>query len=63
MKRDLESVSLVKNALEEKFADGTGVNVDEEMANLLVLQNAFAANARVITAIQEMFQTLLTIGR
>ncbi|WP_420559166.1 flagellar hook-associated protein FlgK [Tepidicaulis sp.] len=63
VKRDLESVSLVKNALEEKFADGTGVNVDEEMANLLVLQNAFAANARVITAIQEMFQTLLTIGR
>jgi flagellar hook-associated protein 1 FlgK len=33
------------------------------MANLIRLQNAYAANARVITTISELFQVLLSIGR
>ena len=40
-----------------------GVNMDTEMAQLTVLQNAYAANARVISAVQSMFDTLLAIGK
>ena len=40
-----------------------GVNMDTEMAQLTVLQNAYAANARVISAVQSMFDTLLQIGK
>jgi flagellar hook-associated protein 1 len=32
------------------------------MSNLLVLQNAYSANARVMTAIKQMFDLLLNIG-
>ena len=39
----------------------TGVNVDEELANILVFQNSFAASARVINAAQELFDALLNI--
>jgi len=35
-----------------------GVNIDEEMANLIQLQNAFAAVARVITVTSELMDTL-----
>lgn len=38
-----------------------GVNVDNEMAQLVQLQNAYSANARIITAVQQMFTTLSNI--
>ena len=47
------------NALQQRFNNAAGVNVDQEMANLLDLQNAYAANARVLSAIKDMFDTLL----
>jgi flagellar hook-associated protein 1 FlgK len=39
---------VVVNALQQRFDDASGVNIDEEMANLLTLQNSYAANARVM---------------
>ena len=41
------------------MSDESGVNVDREMANLLTLQNSYAANARVLSTIQEMLKTLM----
>ncbi len=40
-----------------------GVDVDREMADLLQLQNAYAANARVLAAVQEMWDALLRSAR
>jgi flagellar hook-associated protein 1 FlgK len=40
-----------------------GVDVDQEMAGLLQLQNAYAANARVLAVVQEMWDALLRSGR
>ncbi len=37
----------------------SGVNVDEEMANTIIFQNAYNASARIITATNEMFDALL----
>ncbi len=42
------------NALQQRFNDSSGVNIDEEMANLLSLQTAYGANARVMTTVQDM---------
>ena len=42
---------------------GSGVNIDEELANLIVLQNAFAASARVISTVDRMFEELLNSVR
>jgi len=57
--RALDSQTIVQQALEEKVQSNTGVSIDDEMAQLLLLQNAYAANARVMSAVQEMM-TLLT---
>lgn len=50
---------VVLTSLQERFNDGAGVNVDEEMAHLLNLQTAYAANARVLTTIRDMLDTLM----
>lgn len=39
----------------------SGVNLDEEMANLLVFQRAFQASARVVGIVDELFDSLLNI--
>jgi flagellar hook-associated protein 1 len=50
---------VVLNTLQNKMNATTGVNIDDEMAHLLALQNAYSANARVMSSIKQMYDTLL----
>ncbi len=50
---------VVLNALQQRFNDTSGVNVDQEMANLLTLQNSYSANARVLSVVKDMFDALI----
>jgi flagellar hook-associated protein 1 FlgK len=43
---------------EQRYQQDTGVNLDEELANLQLLQNAYAASARLISVVQTLFDTL-----
>jgi flagellar hook-associated protein 1 FlgK len=52
----------VLSTLQQSFNNQSGVNIDTQMSNLIALQNAYGANARVMTTIQEMMQTLLQMG-
>jgi flagellar hook-associated protein 1 FlgK len=45
--------------LQQRFNETSGVNVDQEMANLLTLQNSYSANARVLSAVKDMFDALI----
>jgi flagellar hook-associated protein 1 FlgK len=56
-----EGQEVVLSTLKQKFADTAGVNIDDEMAHLLALQNAYAANARVMGVVKEMYQSLMQI--
>ncbi len=49
-------------ALENQIATISAVNLDEELANIIVLQNAYAASAKITSAISQMLDTLLKIG-
>lgn len=51
--------NVVLNTLQKKMSSSSGVDIDEEMANLLALQSAYAANARVMSTVNSMFQALL----
>jgi flagellar hook-associated protein 1 FlgK len=50
---------VVLSTLQEKMSSTSGVNIDDEMAHLLSLQNAYSANARVMSTVNEMMQTLM----
>ncbi len=47
--------------LNARASADAGVNLDEELSNLILYQRAYGANARVISAIDELWQSLLQI--
>lgn len=57
MSRD-DEMSL-RDLLQDRLLNESGVNVDEELANLIVIQTAYAAAARAVSAADEMFTELL----
>lgn len=57
--RDTQDMTL--DALRQRLDSEYGVDVDEEMARLMELQNAFAANARVMSVVQELMDALMQL--
>jgi flagellar hook-associated protein 1 FlgK len=49
---------VVVNTLQQKFNATAGVSIDTEMANLIALQNSYAANAHVMSVVQSLMMTL-----
>lgn len=58
---DSETQELTLDALTQRLDSEYGVDVDEEMARLMELQNAFAANARVMSVVQELMDSLMQL--
>lgn len=53
--------AVVVNALQARMSETSGVSIDQEMANLLQLQNSYAANARVLSTVREMLASLMQL--
>lgn len=53
---------VVVSALQQRYDAASGVNIDQEMSNLLNLQNAYAANARVMSTVKDMLTELMQLG-
>lgn len=51
----------VVDSLGTRLDSVRGVSLDEEAANLALFQNAYEANAKVISMVQDMFDTILTM--
>ncbi|MFC3051381.1 flagellar hook-associated protein FlgK [Kordiimonas pumila] len=43
----------------QRNSDVSGVNLDEELANLVIYQNAYNAAARILSSVQELYDSLL----
>jgi flagellar hook-associated protein 1 FlgK len=56
---ELEFGASLRQQLTARVASVSGVNMDEELANLILLENAYAATARIVTVTGEMFDALL----
>ncbi len=54
-----DSNQRLKLEIDERIASVEGVNLDEELANLVIYQQSYNAAARIITAAEELFDTLL----
>ena len=55
----LTNATALQSTLQTKLQGETGVSIDTELANMVVLQNAYGANAKIITAAQSLWTTLL----
>ena len=47
--------------INNKFLGATGVNMDEELANLTIFQNAYSASARVVQTVNELFDEIINL--
>lgn len=55
--------STLRDLLQERFLNETSVNIDEELSTLIVIQTAYSAAARAVSAANEMFDELLAAFR
>ncbi len=53
----LDASAFSSNA--QMLSNDTGVNIDTEMQRLLTIETAYSASARLMTAVDKMFQELL----
>jgi flagellar hook-associated protein 1 FlgK len=53
--------SQLQTQMQSRLQSETGVNLDQELGNLTVYQNAYGASARVISTVQEMYDALMNI--
>jgi flagellar hook-associated protein 1 FlgK len=56
---NLSSEQALQTSLAARVTSVSGVNMDTELSQMLTLQNAYGANARVIAAVNSMFTQLL----
>jgi flagellar hook-associated protein 1 len=54
----LTTEQAVQTTLQGKVSDVSGVSIDSEMSTMIQLQNAYSANAHVLTTVQSMWQAL-----
>jgi flagellar hook-associated protein 1 FlgK len=57
----LTTETAVQGALQAQVTSAGGVNIDTEMSNMIQLQNAYGANAKIISAVQSMWTQLLNM--
>ncbi|MFZ5434392.1 MAG: flagellar hook-associated protein FlgK [Calditrichota bacterium] len=58
----LKTEQAVMNNLENRRQQVSGVSLDEEMARLIQVQQAYEAAAKMINTVDEMMQTVLSLG-
>lgn len=58
---NLSTQKVSQAAVQQRMDSAYGVNVDEEMARLMELQNSYAASARVVSIVQQLINSLMQI--
>ncbi|MEJ1978188.1 MAG: flagellar basal body rod C-terminal domain-containing protein [Acetobacteraceae bacterium] len=58
---DLATSTAYQGTLQAALQSATGVSIDTEMSNMIALQNAYGANAKVLDAAEAMWTALLAV--
>lgn len=53
----------LRHQTDQTYRNTVGVSIDQEMASLVTLQNAYQASAQVLQTVRTMFDTLINLGR
>lgn len=57
----LDFQNVILEDMESRFSATSGVNLDEELSNLLIYQRSYQASARIVSVVDELLQTLVNI--
>ncbi len=56
-----EDSKILLGELNQRTQSISGVNVDEELSNMIIFQNAYSSSARMLSVAQELFDEILSI--
>ena len=56
-----EDSKILLGELNQRIQSVSGVNVDEELSNMIIFQNAYSSSARMLNVAQELFDEILRI--
>ncbi len=57
----LTTATGLRTTLQGQLSNASGVSIDQEMSNMVQIQNSYAANGKVIAAVQSMWTDLLAM--
>ena len=57
----LKFQTVFRDQIRDRVENESGVNTDEELTNLITLEAAFGASARVLNAVQRAFDEVINI--
>lgn len=57
--KDFEAASSAAQVVNSARRNSEGVNIDDEMQRLMLIEQSYAANSRILTTVSEMIDTLL----
>jgi flagellar hook-associated protein 1 FlgK len=60
-KNSITGLTTAATQIQQAIAPQSEVNLDQQMSQLVVLQNAYSANARVVTTVNAMLDTLVNL--
>jgi len=52
---------IISHTLTQQRASVSGVSIDEEMSSLIQFQRAYQSSAKLISTVNELFQTILSM--
>ena len=58
--RRQDAVEASLQQVQDMQASESGVNIDEELANMVAQQHVYAASARLLSTYDQMLETLIT---
>lgn len=59
MESNAKNAQVILDGFVERSGAIAGVNLDEELANTIIYQNAYSASARIITVVDQLFKDLI----
>ncbi|MGH7229816.1 MAG: FlgK family flagellar hook-associated protein, partial [Nitrospiraceae bacterium] len=61
--QNMQAEELIQEQLQNRWAEVSGVSLDEELVNMIKYQRAFEAASRLIVMSDELLQTILNLKR
>jgi flagellar hook-associated protein 1 FlgK len=56
---EASNLASIQQEVTARKDNAEGVNMDEELSNMMIYQQAYNASARIMTVVQQMFDTLM----
>lgn len=63
LQKQADAQGSIVDSINNQILSETGVNLDEELSNMIIYQQGYNASARMFSTCVEVFDTLVNLGK